>query len=126
LAGVIGIGDDVVVEHAVRKGFGGMNDEDWIPLIANEGWVIITADSGKQTRQAKGKKLPAVCKEWRVTYAACSPAIVHFNSFEKYRLMLGLWDSLIALKDSPRGTGYSIRLISGRPALVLKHDALPP
>ena len=45
LSALIGVtSTDVLLGHAVKLGFGGQNDEDWIPAIAAQGWVIITGD----------------------------------------------------------------------------------
>lgn len=100
---ILGCGEDIELEHAVRIGFGGVHDDVWIPKIAAEGWIVITGDSGRQSKPGKGK-LPLVCKEWRVTFAACSPSIVNYDSSRKLRLLLDVWDNLVALKDAPRGS----------------------
>jgi hypothetical protein len=126
LANLIGVDEqEVELSHVLWKGFGGENDDVWIPKIASEGWVIITGDEGKQSKRAKGEKLPIVCSAYRVTYVSFSRAVVHFNTFEKTRTILNHWKELLVLKDAPRGSGYQIRLNnSGHTSLVLKNP--PP
>lgn len=128
LAGVIGFNEEEVeVAHAVKMGFGGKNDEDWIPQIASDGWVIITGDDGRQKKKGKGEKLPILCAALGVTYAAFSKSICHYKSFQKYRVILAVWDDLIALKDVEPGSGFSIRpSSSGHPHVVLKRPAVQP
>jgi hypothetical protein len=130
---LIGIDPTVQLDHVIDKGFGGQNDDQWIPLIADEGWIIITGDSGKSGKRGRGEKLPVVCAAFGVTYAAFSRSVVHATAFQKHRIIIDLWDALVALKDAPPGSGYSIRpagrgthytLVLAKPAPE-KLDALP-
>ena len=85
-------GDDVELEHAVRLGFGGMKDEDWIPQIANDGWSIVTGDRGRGKRRNRGDKLPIVCQRHGVTFAAFSRSINRLRVFDKIRAVMAVWE----------------------------------
>lgn len=127
LRSIIGIDPSAVeLEHVIRRGFGGMNDDEWIPMIAGEGWVIVTGDRGKKKKPGTGEKLPVVCAEFKVTYASFSRSFNQRTAFEKYRIILTVWEDLLTLTDEPPGTGYSIRPnSSGKPSVALWRP-LPP
>lgn len=52
----------------------GQCDEDWIPRIAREGWVVISSDRGKGGLK-RGMPLPRLCVQWRVTHVLLWPAV---------------------------------------------------
>jgi hypothetical protein len=101
--------ESVELAHVIQRGFGGMNDDQWIPLIAREHWVIITADRGSRPKPGTGANLASVCREHRVTYVALSRSINKGNSFAKLRAIMAVWEGLLALKDVAPGSGFSIR-----------------
>jgi hypothetical protein len=125
LRGVIGIDPQVTLEHVIKLGFGGENDEDWIPKVAAGGWVLVTGDRGVK-KKGRGEKLPTVCGAYGVTYAVLSRSLVHLKAFDKYRLILEVWDKLVALKDEPPGSGFSIRRTKEHYAVVLFRPPPPP
>lgn len=112
---------EVDISHVIWLEFGGRNDDEWIPEIANENWVIITGDSGKRKKPGRGEKLPIVCAMYGVTYVTFSTAVNSCSSFHKLNVILNHWDRLLTLKDEPRGSGFQIRQTnSGRTVLELK------
>ena len=56
--------------HILDHFSSGTHDDEWIPAMKEQGWVVISADSGKN-RPSKGGKLPRLCKENEIT-PSCS------------------------------------------------------
>lgn len=108
----------VIVDHVIPRGFAGMNDDVWIPLIAKEGWIVISGDRGSRQKKSKGPKLPIVCWDFMVTHVILGRSINKGKSFEKIRTILSLWDEIVATSRAPRGSRFVIRPgSSGRPTL---------
>ncbi|MHB1421905.1 MAG: PIN-like domain-containing protein [Gemmataceae bacterium] len=81
----------------------GIFDETWIPRIAAEGWIVITADRGKRGGRSKGEKLPFVCQQFGVTHILLSARVHEKTTFEKVRLLLQVWSEVADLVNAPRG-----------------------
>lgn len=73
----------------------GAKDRDWIPSVAAEGWIIVTADRGKQTKGGSEKKLPQICAEYGATHILLSASLHQLPTNNKLRALIGVWDSLI-------------------------------
>jgi hypothetical protein len=123
LAGVIGIEPaDIELSHVIWKGFASKIDDEWVPQIADEGWIVISGDEGKA--KSRGSKLPLLCQAYGVTYVTFSRAVAHYSAFGKYRVLLHHWSEIVALKEAPRGTGYQIRANNtGHTSLVLRRES---
>lgn len=114
MRGVIGLPTDIVLAHVIPMGFGSMNDDVWIPKIATDGWLVVTNDRGSRKKAGKGEKLPIVCAAYRVSYVALSPTVGDYNSLDKYRVIMEMWDSLVACTQAPRGTAFTLKRTSDK------------
>jgi hypothetical protein len=102
----------------------GVTDEEWIPRIAEENWIVLTGDRAKQS--SRGGKLPILCQAFRVTHVMLSAAIHKMKAFDKERAIVQVWHDLARLVEVPRGSGYSLRLTPSKNAkLVWLYDPEP-
>jgi len=103
----------VMFEHTVDKFGQGQKDEDWIPKLGSEGgWVVITADAGKQSK--RGHKLPDLCREFHVTHLILSSKLHHKSASEKVRWIAAAWVFIETLHDEPPGSRFQLRLKPGK------------
>lgn len=118
--------DEAELAHVIQKGFGGCNDDLWIPQIAAEGGVLITSDRGKKPRPGKGKKLPQVCREQHVTYAALSASLAQSKGIVKVSAILTVLDNIMSdVVSAPKGTGFSIYVGPSGHALLVEQWPAP-
>lgn len=96
----------VQVTHLVDLSLSGELDDDWIPRIATEGWIVVTTDRGRKNR---GGKLPLICRRCNVTHVMLSAAIHKRNTFEKLRAIFDVWPSLLTASAGTRGAGYLLQ-----------------
>ncbi len=96
------------IAHLLSRFPPGTPDRDWIPQIAREGWIIVTADAGKQSK--KSEKLPIICREQRVTHVILSRALHKRKAFDKCHAITGAWGDLLATPDAIPGTHFSLQL----------------
>lgn len=100
------------------------NDRDFLPQLAEEGWVVVSADRGKNS--AKSDRLPLICVELRITHVLFSRGAHKLTTFGKYRAIIDNWEDLAKTADAPKGSGYSIRRTSGEHGkTILVHVASP-
>lgn len=57
-------------------------DDEWVPKLSVEEWIVVSSDRGKQ---CGGAKLPQVCAEHRVTHVLLSKAVHELSQFDKMR-----------------------------------------
>jgi hypothetical protein len=79
-----------------------------VPKLANEGWIVITADGGKGGK-SKGEKLPKLCHLNKITHVILSSKIHHKPVFEKTRCLIAVWNDIIRLPEEPPGSRFSLR-----------------
>jgi hypothetical protein len=96
----------------------GVTDEQWVPRIAEEKWIVLTGDRAKQS--SKGGKLPILCRAFCVTHVMLSASIHKMKTFDKERMILNVWHDLRALVEVPRGSGYSLQLTHAKNAKLVK------
>ena len=96
---------------------GGIDDQEWVPKLRAEGWVVISADRGKQ---CGGAKLPQVCAAHEVTHVLLSSALHQMQQFEKMRAILSCWPQLCQLHQEPNGTRFRLRLSQDRNKAILE------
>lgn len=112
------------VRHILEFQQQGVWDEQWIPRVASEGWILITADRGKKGPK-KGEKLPRLCVRHRITHVVLSTGMHRRKSFEKMLAILSVWYVLLKLRDAPPGSRYQLEpTFRGQAKLV--HKQLPP
>ncbi|HUU83529.1 MAG TPA: hypothetical protein VM243_08500 [Phycisphaerae bacterium] len=91
----------------------GEQDENWIPELADEEWLVISADRGKKP----GPKLPLLCAEFGVRHILIKGALHNLKQFEKARAIIIVWPSLIAARTKPRGTRFLLTMGPKYPVL---------
>jgi hypothetical protein len=100
-------------------------DDEWIPRIASEGWIVITADRGNVGRRKTGRKLPELCVEFKVTHVLVSPRIGQMSGFDKARHIVNTWPQMLALADAPRGSRFRMRMNNKGTAAVIERWETP-
>lgn len=106
--------------HIVDYFSQGEKDEHWIPKLSAEGgWVVITADGGKQSK--RGQKLPELCWEYGITHVVLSSTLHSKKSSEKVGILAALWSQIEPLHEMPKGSHYHLRYrtIKGKNAVVV-------
>jgi hypothetical protein len=96
-----------VIDFVVRKFGPGAKDHDWIPLIADEGWIVLSTDRSKR---CGGAKLERVCAAYRVTHILMSTSLHERKQFEKAVVILRMWDDIANLASAPRGSGHRLMM----------------
>jgi hypothetical protein len=96
----------------------GTPDPEWLPRLAEEGWIVITADRAKRSG---GPKLPFLCAQLGITHVLLSGRIHKQPQFEKAVCVASVWDEIVAATAAPKGSRFILRLSGGvnpRPVLV--------
>jgi hypothetical protein len=108
----------------------GTHDEVWVPQVATEGWVVITADRGRRGKRSKGEKLPILCRSFGITHVMLSSSIHNRSGFEKCQAILAVWPEIVKLPAAPKGSGHLLRVtktVKGeRIELMQLYPSLPP
>jgi hypothetical protein len=102
-----------IVDHQKQ----GALDADWVPKVASEGWIVITADRGKR---CGGAKLPQLCRLHGITHVMLSASLHSMASPEKVGAIMSVWSDLVKLRSEPRGSGYSLRLSTSLRVTLLR------
>jgi PIN like domain len=114
--------DQFELGHVLDRQKQGIHDEDWIPQLAPEGWIVVTGDRGKGGKK-KGEKLPFVCMRNQVTHIMLGPSLLHKPSFDKVVAIVQVWDEIAKLPDAPAGSAFLLSVKSGRAKLIPKPQA---
>lgn len=108
--------DNPSLTHLLELSPPGVGDDVWIPRVASEGFIVITADRGKRSG---GPKLPAVCEANNVTHLLLSGRVSQTVQFEKARALLAVWPELLETVMAPKGSRFLLKLSNARkPTLV--------
>ena len=84
----------------------GKADEDWLPLLEKQGgWIVITADRG---RDPKKQKLPRICACLGITHISLTPALIREGYQAHEKAILSVFSEIIHLHLLPRGTKVSL------------------
>lgn len=84
----------------------GSDDPDWVAVLERDkGWVVLTADRGKDPKK---QKLPVVCAKLKVTHISLTPAVCHAGYKEHKQALLSLWPQITQTPLLPRGTRVSL------------------
>lgn len=97
----------VEVAHLATINLEGCCDDDWVPRIAHEGYVVISTDRGKKI--SRGAKLPILCRRHKVTHVLLTGAVHQLNQFDKLRAIFCVWPLIVSAAESPRGSGYLLK-----------------
>jgi len=83
----------------------GTRDEDWIPLLKDQGWTVISSDGGRTPNKNRGRKLPDLCSEFGVTLIVLSSAVHHRKVVDKVRTIASVWDQIVEIASDPASRG---------------------
>lgn len=106
--------DRPLIKHLLDFQGQGVRDEEWIPRMAAEQWMLITADRGRK-RRGKGEPLSRVCVREGVTHIILSAVVQRRRSFEKMLTVLSVWYEVLAAYEEPRGSRFVIEPQGNRP-----------
>jgi hypothetical protein len=108
------------IHHLTNYFKPGELDPDWIPKVASEGWIILTADRGR-----KGKdKLPSICLAYKVTHILMGSSVMKMKQYQKANAIISIWEKIKECNRVPRGSRFIMSSINGR--TILKQVNLPP
>jgi hypothetical protein len=96
----------------------GALDEQWVPRIQKQGYIIITADRGKGGKGGKGQTLPDLCRRYGITHVMLSNELHKSNSQTKADAIRETFEALLALATVPHGSGFMLERARGRLRLV--------
>ena len=83
-------------------------DENWIPRVAQGGWIVIAGDRGTRGGILKGEALPRVCFNNGVSHVLLSRRIGSRKTWDKLRTILFVWKELIAVGSYPKGSRFML------------------
>ena len=107
------LGVDVELAHILSKFPLGTEDADWIPKIAQEGWIVVSFDRGKNSK--KSEKLPLICRAFGVTHVLGSRGLQLRSAYYRIEAINSSWPLLLnEVAVAPRGTGYSLGIHTGK------------
>ena len=74
------------IHHLTNYFRPGELDPDWIPKVAEAGWIILTADRGKKGRD----KLPSICAAYRVTHILMGTSVAKMKQYQKANAIISI------------------------------------
>lgn len=106
----MGKGEKPEIRHLFEFAPSGTRDEDWIPKLADENWLVLTTDGGRKPNKKRGEKLPRICARLGVTHVILSPVVHSRNAFEKMLTVLSVWYPLLAIAtdEDERGSRFML------------------
>jgi hypothetical protein len=116
--------DPATLTHIIELGLASQTDDEWIPRIAEEGWIVISGDKGKGGLR-KGQKLKAVCVAFGVTHILVSASIQEKKVAEKIEIFTSAWEQIAATVDAEAGTRYSMRFDNAGAVILQKMRIYP-
>lgn len=104
-------GQTLILKAVIEYQKAGVPDKEWIPKIAAEGgWIVISADLGRQNkREKRDEKLPYLCRLHGVTHVLLSPGVHALSDFEKGQAIIAVWRKIAKTAKAPAGTRFSLR-----------------
>jgi len=110
----------VAIRHILDFYSQGTPDSAWIPQIAAEGWILISADRG---RRCGGPKLPLLCRQYHVTHVLLSGTIHSQSQYNKIVSVAAVWEDIVAAGEARKGSQYILKLSGTKksyPVLVFR------
>jgi hypothetical protein len=84
----------------------GEADEDWLPLLEKQGgWIVITADRGKDPKK---QKLPRICANLGITHISLTPALIKAGYQAHEDALLSVFSEISHIHLLPKGTKVSL------------------
>jgi hypothetical protein len=107
------------IRHLFSYFKAGTCDSVWIPAVADEGWIILTAD---RARKSSLHKLPAICHQYKITHILMGPSILRLKQNQKAAAIVSVWDDIKKCGDAPPGSRFILRLNSNqKPTIIQVH-----
>jgi PIN like domain len=96
---------NVQTKHLCEFGLG-KADEDWLPLLEKQGgWIVITADRGKDPKK---QKLPRICSSLGITHISLTPALIKAGYQAHENALLSVFSEISHIHLLPKGTKVSL------------------
>lgn len=92
----------------------GTKDEQWVPEVAREGWIVVSVDRGR----SPGPKLPRLCHQLGVRHIIFASSAARLPQFEKARAFFRVWRDLLNFAHTSPGSKAILTLRSGGPVLA--------
>lgn len=100
---------DAEVKHLLDLFDEGQKDQDWVPAIAADGWIVISGDRASG-RRGGGGHLKEVCRAYGVTHVLLSPSLHNSKIQVKSDAIYHFWPRICALAELERGSRWQIKL----------------
>ncbi len=105
-----------VIEHLLDFFNSGTCDSVWIPKVANEGWIILTADRGKKSSHMK---LPSICEAYKITHILMSASVLNLKQSQKANAIVAVWEEIKQCQEAPKGSRFHFRLNHGHKPVIV-------
>lgn len=104
------------VQHLLDDWAADTPDSEWLASIKHEpGWIVITKDSGVNSRT---EKLPLICADWGITHVTLTPAIIHAGVVVQKDALAAVWHQFPYLLRLTPGTRVKLGQARRRGGLV--------
>lgn len=97
----------VEVAHLATINCEGKLDDEWVPEVANAGYLLVTTDRAK--KKSQGSKLPVLCQRNGLRHVMLSAAVHQMSQFDKLRATLTVWPKLIDASLAVPGAGFLLK-----------------
>jgi hypothetical protein len=109
--------------HLFDKFKPGEDDAVWIPQLANEEFILISADRAKRGRRKKSSNLPRLCAKYGLRHILLGGSLSQQKMFDKVLAVLSVWHEILAVGDSAAGTRYNLEHKTRGCATLVKKPA---
>ena len=104
---------DIEVKHYLDKFPNGIDDSDWVSVIVNENWLILSSDRGKHGK-GHGERLPLVCKRFEVSLIKVGTSIKSKGRIYIHRSLCWEAENIYNVCGKSEFNLYLITMSSGR------------
>jgi hypothetical protein len=99
------------IRHLLDFFTAGTSDAVWVPKIASEGWVVLTADRGKSSSK---NKLPGICEQFKVTHILMGSSILHLKQNQKAHAIISVWEEIKKCNEAPKGSRFIMSAVKNQ------------
>jgi hypothetical protein len=104
-----------VINHILDYFKSGICDSEWIPQVADGGWIIITSDRGKNSNR---NKLPGICLHYKITHILLSVSVLKLKQNQKANAIISVWEDIKKSNEAPKGSRFLLQLTHSRSAKI--------
>ena len=90
--------------HIYEKFKRDIKDPIWIPQCRGKGNIIVSCDWGYRGEA----KLPAICRENKITFVLMTPTLHRAKQFQKARAIFYVWPHILEAFNVNEGTRFHI------------------